>query len=91
MHAVFSAGHALDDGTSPRLAAVTRHPLVLMSRSTSVRAVVDAAIAAEGLEAEVAADATYMSMAAGMVRAGKGGVILPETAMEIRALPMLKW
>jgi DNA-binding transcriptional LysR family regulator len=90
MHAVFPAGHALDDGTSPTLAAVTRHPLVLMSRATSVRAVVDAAIVAEGLAAEVAAEATYMSTAVGMVRAGMGIAILPETAMEIGALPMLR-
>ncbi|QEL23710.1 LysR family transcriptional regulator [Bosea sp. F3-2] len=90
MHAVFPAGHALDDGTSPTLAAVTRHPLVLMSRATSVRAVVDAAIVAAGLAAEVAAEATYMSTAVGMVRAGMGIAILPETAMEIGALPMLR-
>lgn len=90
MHAVFPAGHALDDGTSPTLAAVTRHPLVLMSRATSVRAVVDAAILAEGLPAEVAAEATYMSTAVGMVRAGMGVAILPETAMEIGALPALR-
>lgn len=90
MHAVFPAGHALDDGTSPTLAAVTRHPLVLMSRATSVRAVVDAAIVAEGLAAEVTAEATYMSTAVGMVRAGMGIAILPETAMEIGALSMLR-
>lgn len=90
MHAVFPAGHALDDGISPTLAAVARHPLVLMSRATSVRAVVDAAIAAEGLAAEIAAEATYMSTAVGMVRAGMGIAILPETAMEIGALPMLR-
>lgn len=90
MHVVFPAGHALDDGTSPTLAAVTEHPLVLMSRATSVRAVVDSAIMAAGLTAEVAAEATYMSTAVGMVRAGMGIAILPETAMEIRALPMLR-
>lgn len=90
MHAVFPAGHALDDGTSPTLAALIRHPLVLMSRATSVRAVVDAAIVAEGLTAEVAAEATYMSTAVGMVRAGMGVAILPETAMEIGALSMLR-
>lgn len=90
MHAVFPAGHALDNGNQPTLTAVARHPLVLMSRATSVRAVVDAAIAAEGLAAEVAAEATYMSTAVGMVRAGMGVAILPETAMEIGALPMLR-
>ncbi len=90
MHAVFLAGHALDEGVSLTLAAVARHPLVLMSRSTSVRAVVDAALAAQGLAAEIAAEATYMSTAVGMVRAGMGVAILPETAMEIGALPMLR-
>lgn len=90
MRAVFPAGHALDDGSSPTLATVVRHPLVLMSNATSVRAVVDAAVAAEGLTADVAAEATYMSTAVGMVRAGLGIAILPETAMEIGALPTLR-
>lgn len=90
MHAVFPAGHPLDDGTLPTLPRVTRYPLVLMSRATSVRAVVDAAVTAGGLTAEIAAEATYMSTAVGMVRAGMGVAILPETAMEIRALPTLR-
>lgn len=90
MHAVFPAGHLLDDGASLTLAAVATHPLVLMTRATSVRAVVDSAITAAGLTPEVAAEATYMSTAVGMVRAGMGIAILPETAMEIGALPTLR-
>jgi DNA-binding transcriptional LysR family regulator len=90
MHAVFPMGHALDSATPLSLAEVAEHPLVLMSPATSVRAIVDAAIAAAGLQAEVAAEATYMSTAVGMVRAGLGVAILPETAMETRALPTLR-
>lgn len=90
MHAVFPEGHMLARSTRVSLAEVAKHPLVLMSPLTSVRAVVDAAIAAAGLRAEVAAEATYMSTAVGMVRAGLGIAILPESAMEIRALPNLR-
>lgn len=90
MHAVFPAGHPLDRDPRLTLAAVGQYPLILMSRATSVRAVVDAAIAASGLQAQVAAEATYMSTAVGMVRAGLGVAILPETAMEIGALPTIR-
>jgi DNA-binding transcriptional LysR family regulator len=90
MHAVFPTGHALDGQTPVGLAEAAAHPLVLMTRATSVRAVVDAAIASENLRPHVAAEATYMSTAIGMVRAGLGVAILPETALEVKALPTLR-
>lgn len=90
MHAVFPRGHALDRASPLSLAEVAGYPLVLMSPATSVRAIVDAAISAAGLRAEIAVEATYMSTAVGMVRAGLGVAVLPETAMETRALPTLR-
>jgi DNA-binding transcriptional LysR family regulator len=70
--------------------ALTRHPLVLMHPATSVRAVVDAAFLAARRLPIVAAEATYMATAVGMVRAGLGAAILPGSAMEVRAEKTLR-
>ena len=85
MHVVYPAGHPLGDAERIDVAELARHPLVLMHPATSVRAVVDAAFLAAGRSPLVAAEATYMSTAVGMVRAGLGAAILPGSAMEVRA------
>jgi DNA-binding transcriptional LysR family regulator len=85
MHVIYPAGHPLADLKRIDVEALTRHPLVLMHPATSVRAVVDAAFLAAGRLPFVAAEATYMSTAVGMVRAGLGVAILPGSAMEVRA------
>lgn len=90
MHAVFPRGHALDARGDVALAELGAHPLILMDRATSVRQVVDAAFAGAGLKPVVAAEATYMTTAAAMVRAGLGVAILPGSAMEVRAVPGLR-
>jgi DNA-binding transcriptional LysR family regulator len=61
-----------------------------MDPESSVRAIVDAAFARTGKLAVPACEATYMSSAIGMVRAGLGVTILPSTAMELRANPRLR-
>jgi DNA-binding transcriptional LysR family regulator len=90
MHAIFPSGHALDARGEVALAELGAHPLILMDRATSVRQVVDAAFAGAGLKPVVAAEATYMTTAAAMVRAGLGVAILPGSAMEVRAVPGLR-
>lgn len=85
MHVVYPVGHPLGDKRQIDLEALTQHPLILMHPATSVRAVVDAAFLAAGRVPIVAAEATYMSTAVGMVRAGLGAAILPGSAMEVRA------
>lgn len=90
MHAVFPRGHALDREGEMPLAELAAHPLILMDSATSVRQVVDQAFAAAGLRIEVAAEATYMSTAAAMARAGLGVAILPGSAMEVQAVAELR-
>jgi DNA-binding transcriptional LysR family regulator len=90
MHAVFPHGHALDAPGDVSLADLAAHPLILMDSATSVRQIVDLAFAAAGLRPLIAAEATYMSTAAAMVRAGLGAAILPGSAMEVRAVPGLR-
>jgi DNA-binding transcriptional LysR family regulator len=85
MHVVYPVGHSFGDMDQIDVEALTRYPLILMHPATSVRAVVDAAFLAAGRLPIVAAEATYMSTAVGMVRAGLGAAILPGSAMEVRA------
>jgi DNA-binding transcriptional LysR family regulator len=90
MHVVYPVGHSFGDMEQVDVEALTRHPLILMHPATSVRAVVDAAFHAAGRLPIVAAEATYMSTAVGMVRAGLGAAILPGSAMEVRAEQTLR-
>ena len=85
MHVVYPAGHPLENAERIDVEALAAHPLILMHPATSVRAVVDAAFLGDGRLPIVAAEATYMSTAVGMVRAGLGAAILPGSAMEVRA------
>jgi DNA-binding transcriptional LysR family regulator len=72
MHVVYPVGHSFGDMEQIDVEVLTRHPLILMHPATSVRAVVDAAFHADGRLPVIAAEATYMSTAVGMVRAGLG-------------------
>ena len=90
MHVVYPDGHPLADVGRIDVVALTRHPLILMHPATSVRAVVDAAFLAAGRLPMIAAEATYMSTAVGLVRAGLGAAILPGSAMEVRAEQTLR-
>ncbi|WP_341312650.1 LysR family transcriptional regulator [Paraburkholderia sp. IMGN_8] len=64
-------------------------PLVLTARGTSVRAVVDAALANAQCTPEVSCEPTYMMTAVAMVRGGLGVTILPGSAREVLAEPKL--
>ena len=77
--------HPLASVVPLTLARIANHPLVLMDRETSVRAVVDAAFLARGLMPTIGGEATYMMTAIGMVRAGMGVTILPASAREVEA------
>jgi DNA-binding transcriptional LysR family regulator len=90
MHAVFPARHPLARARKVSLDSLRAYPLVLMDPDSTVRAIVDAAFARAGRLAVPACEATYMSSAIGMVRAGLGVTILPSTAMELRANPRLR-
>jgi DNA-binding transcriptional LysR family regulator len=90
MHVVYPVGHSFGDMEKVDVEALAHHPLILMHPATSVRAVVDAAFLAAGRLPVIAAEATYMSTAVGLVRAGLGAAILPGSAMEVRAEQTLR-
>lgn len=69
---------------------LAKFPIVLMESETSVRAIVNAAFISSGRSVRPVAEATYMMTAVGLVRAGLGFTILPESAKEIDAEPTLR-
>ncbi len=86
---VYPDGHPLARKHRVRVGDLVGVPLVLTDPSTSVRACVEAAFAAHGHRPLVACEATYMMTAVAMVRAGLGLTILPASARETHAEPML--
>jgi len=65
-------------------------PLILMDKESSVRRLIDRAFEAIGAFATPAFEATYMSTAAGMVKAGLGVALLPSSASETGELTGLR-
>ena len=90
MHAVFPQGHALAEAGAVTPDLLLRYPLIMMDPDTSVRAVVEAGFHAAGMIPRPAAEVTYMMTAVGMVQAGLGITILPSSAKEIDAYPMMQ-
>ncbi|PHK96855.1 LysR family transcriptional regulator [Pseudoroseomonas rhizosphaerae] len=88
--AVLPPGHpfaALKEVGLPALAAA---PLVLTDPESSLRTLAEHAFAAAGLAIRPAYEATYMSTAVALVRAGLGIGLLPATAVELRVAPLLE-
>lgn len=88
MVAVLPTGHPLGQGRAVALAALADTPLILMDLESSVRALFDRACMAQGLQLVPAYEATYMSTAVGMVRAGLGVAVLPASAVDLRVVPV---
>ena len=82
----FPKGHPLQQSKAVRLRQLVRLPLVLMAADSSVRKLVDEAFASIGQLIRPAYEATYMSTAAGMVKAGLGVTILPSSAIQMGEL-----
>ena len=82
MVAVLPSAHRLAARASVGLRELGREPLVFMDSQSSVRAIVEAALAGRGAKAP-AYEVTYMSTAVGLVRAGLGIAILPSSAIEL--------
>lgn len=90
MHVVFPQTHTLAEARAITPDLLMRYPLIMMDPDTSVRAVVEAGFHAAGLIPRPAAEVTYMMTAVGMVQAGLGITILPSSAKEIDAYPMIR-
>ncbi|WP_363323916.1 LysR substrate-binding domain-containing protein [uncultured Bradyrhizobium sp.] len=89
LNVIYPAHHPLARIKRVGVEELAAFPLILMDPATSVRATVDAALVSAGRRVEAACEVTYMMTAVGMVRAGLGITILPESAHEIRAEPDL--
>ena len=89
LHVVYPKGHPIARLKTITPAALSKFPLILMQRETSVRAIVDAGFQSAGLMPKATCEAIYMMTAVGMVRAGLGLTILPGSAREIGAEPGL--
>jgi len=75
--------HVLARRRHVTLRAVSAYALILTSHDSSVRQVLERALEHWRLAVQVAQEATHMTTAIGMVRAGLGIAILPESAAEI--------
>lgn len=82
--ALFPRAHPLASRRRLSLAMLVDSPLILMDRDSSVRHMVDATYAAAGRMASPMFEATFMSTAVGLVRAGLGVTLLPSSAYEVR-------
>ncbi|WP_316858180.1 LysR substrate-binding domain-containing protein [uncultured Cohaesibacter sp.] len=81
--AFYQSGHPLEDARAVlKLQDCAAYPLVLTGKNSSIRVLFERAMAREGTEVEIAAEANYMSTALGMVRAGLGIAILPMSAID---------
>ncbi len=94
--AFVTRAHLLAREESVTLKELATQPLILIGKGTSVREVLDDAVQREHLPLNIAYEANYVSTAIGMVRAGLGIAVLPESAghsedaREIRCLPITR-
>ena len=82
--AVLPRAHPLSRRRKLTLTMLVEHPLVQMDRDSSVRHLVDATYASLGRMSAPLFEATFMSTAVGLVRAGLGVALLPSSAHEVR-------
>jgi DNA-binding transcriptional LysR family regulator len=87
---VFPPGSALERRKTIDLSELAGLPLILMDPESSVRRLVDRAFESIGKLPVPAFEATYMSTAAGMVKAGLGVALLPSSAFETGELAGLR-
>ncbi len=94
--AFVTRAHLLAREESVTLKELVTQPLILIGKGTSVREVLDDAVQREHLPTNIAYETNYVSTAIGMVRAGLGIAVLPESAghsedaREIRCLPITR-
>jgi DNA-binding transcriptional LysR family regulator len=88
------AGHVLARRRHVTLRQLSPHALILTRPESSVRQIVEGAFARERRPVQIAQEATYMTTALGMVLAGLGIAVLPESALaslpagDLRAIPI---
>lgn len=88
--AVLPPGHPLARRRTLPPHILAQEPLILTDPGSSVRALAERAFAEAGLALRPAYEATYMSTAVALVRAGLGIGVLPATALDLRLAPALE-
>jgi LysR family transcriptional regulator, carnitine catabolism transcriptional activator len=86
MKVVFPPRHPLARKRTVKLMDLVDLPLILMDPQSSVRMLADRAFESIGYFPTPAYEATYMSSAVGMVKAGLGVAFLPSAALELSEL-----
>jgi DNA-binding transcriptional LysR family regulator len=79
LFAVVPAHHPLTRKRSTTVTELAKYPLVVTSADSSSRQVFEAGLNSQGLVGTVAFEVTYASTVAGMVKAGLGVGIMPES------------
>ncbi|MBB5693854.1 LysR family transcriptional regulator [Muricoccus pecuniae] len=90
MVAVLPSGHRFEALPAVAVAELAGEALVLMDPESSVRALFDRACREAGVSPLPACEATYMSTAVALVRAGLGIGVLPSSAVDLRVTPILQ-
>jgi DNA-binding transcriptional LysR family regulator len=90
MVAVLPSGHRFEAQPAVSMAELAGEPLVLMDPGSSVRALFDRACRQAGVSPAPVCEATYMSTAVALVRAGLGVGVLPSSAVDLRTAPVLQ-
>jgi DNA-binding transcriptional LysR family regulator len=83
--ACFPEGHPIEKRARPTLPDIVKFPLILMSKGSSVRTILERAFESRKLEFRLACESNYMSTAIGLVRAGLGIAILPASVVDVAA------
>jgi LysR family transcriptional regulator, carnitine catabolism transcriptional activator len=91
MGAIFRRGCPLERKKAVSLAELVTYPLILMDRDSSVRSVLDPALARIEKFSAPEYEATYISTALAMVRAGLGVAIVPEAVLQMEDRRRLGW
>jgi DNA-binding transcriptional LysR family regulator len=81
----FPEGHPIEKRARPTLRDIASFPLILMSKGSSVRTIFERALESRRLEFRLACESNYMSTAIGLIRAGLGIAILPESVVDVAA------
>lgn len=85
LQVVYRPGHPLASVPQVTVAELSRFPLILTNRGSSIRHMVEQAFAANGLSAVPTCEVGYMSTGVALVQAGLGITVLPSTAVELRS------
>jgi DNA-binding transcriptional LysR family regulator len=88
--ALVARAGALPKGRSLTWRALARHPLILMTRDSNIRGLVDSAFARQRLEVRPAYEVAYISTAVALASAGLGVAVVPELEANAFASPGLR-